>query len=221
MRGKKMVIAVSVIVVVLLCCLLYSLCQGHKPVATVSALERKPAGRILVACFSESKTKSTLTMARWIQGMVGGDLMEIEPETPYPESYAMTVKQAHKEINEKFQPVLKPLDKKAEDYDIVFIGTPVWFGTFAPPIRSFLAESKLVGKTVVPFCTHGGGGASETFKDLAAELTDATVLEGLALRGPNVVQRKMGKGVEYFAYPDDVRNWLMKLDLGWAEKTNP
>lgn len=211
-----MAIAVSVIVGMLLCLLLYFCCHGHKPIA-VTALGKLPQGRVLVVCFSESKTKSTLTMGRWIQGMIGGDLLEIEPVAAYPESYTATVKQAHKEIKEKFRPPLKPLDKKVSEYDIIFIGTPVWFGTFAPPIRSFLAENDLSGKKVVPFCTHGGGGVSKTFTDLAEEMADATVLEGLALRGPNIVQRKMGKGVDVLSYPEDVRNWLMKLDLGWSE----
>ena len=220
MRGKKMVIGISIVLLLALCFLVYFCFQGHKPVE-VAGLEKKPHGRVLVVCYSESKTKSTLTMGRWIQAMTGGDLMEIEPVEPYPESYAATVKKAHKEIKAKFKPSLKPMDKKAADYDIVFIGTPVWFGTFAPPVRTFLAESELSGKTVVPFCTHGGGGASSTFDDLSAELPDSTVLTGLALRGPNIVQRKMGKGVECFAYPEDVRQWLLMLDLGWTDGKEP
>ncbi len=211
-----MAIGIAVIVLLVVCGVFYACCHGHAP-ASVPEVAKRPKGRVLIVCYSQSNTKSTLTMGRWIQQMTGGDLMEIEPVTPYPEGYAATVKQAYGEIKQKFKPALKPLEKTAEDYDIVFLGTPVWFGTFAPPVRSFLAESNLAGKTVVPFCTHGGGGASTTFPDLAAELPDSTLLEGLALRGPNVVQRKMGKGLEALSYPDDVRQWLLKLDLGWED----
>ena len=212
-----MAIWITAVVLVVLCALFYASCHGHAP-ASVPEVARRPKGRVLVVCFSQSNTKSTLTMARWIQQMTSGDLMEIEPVAPYPEGYAATVKQAYDELKQKAKPALKPLEKNADDYDIIFLGTPVWFGTFAPPIRSFLAESKLDGKTVVPFCTHGGGGASHTFTDLAAELPGVTLLEGLALRGPNVVQRKMGKGLEVLSYPEDVREWLFKLDLGWEEE---
>lgn len=216
MRRKKMAIGIAVVVLLVVCGVFYVCCHGHAP-ASVPEVAKRPKGRVLIVCYSQSNTKSTLTMGRWIQQMTGGDLMEIEPVTPYPEGYAATVKQAYGEIKEKYKPALKPLDKTANDYDIVFLGTPVWFGTFAPPIRTFLAENNLAGKTVVPFCTHGGGGASTTFTDLAAELPDSTLLEGLALRGPNVVQRKIGKGLEALSYPEDVHQWLMKLDLGWEE----
>ena len=216
MRRKKMVIGISVAVLAVLLGLFYVCCHGHAP-ASAPAGTRRLKERALVVCYSQSNTKSTLTMGRWIQAVTGADLMEIEPVTPYPEGYAATVKQAHGEIKDKFKPALKPLDKTANDYDIVFLGTPVWFGTFAPPVRTFLAESNLAGKTVIPFCTHGGGGASHTFTDLAAELPDSTLLEGLALRGPNVIQRKLGKGLETLSYPEDVAEWLLKLNLEWEE----
>jgi len=209
-----MVIGISVAVLAVLLGIFYVCCHGHAP-ASAPEGTRRLKGRALVVCYSQSNTKSTLTMGRWIQAVTGADLMEIEPVTPYPEGYAATVKQAYGEIKNKFKPALKPFDKMAEEYDIVFLGTPVWFGTFAPPVRTFLAESNLSGKTVIPFCTHGGGGASHTFTDLAAELPDSTLLEGLALRGPNVIQRKMGKGLETLSYPEDVTEWLLKLNLEW------
>ena len=216
MRRKKMVVGISVAVLAVLLGVFYVCCHGHAP-ASAPKGTRCLKGRALVVCYSQSNTKSTLTMGRWIQAVTGADLMEIEPVTPYPEGYAATVKQAHGEIKNKFKPALKPLEKTANDYDIVFLGTPVWFGTFAPPVRTFLAESNLAGKTVIPFCTHGGGGASHTFADLAAELPESTLLEGLALRGPNVVQRKLGKGLETLSYPEDVAEWLLKLNLEWKD----
>ena len=211
-----MVIGISVAVLAVLLGIFYVCCHSHAPASSPEGT-RRLKGRALVVCYSQSNTKSTLTMGRWIQAATGADLMEIEPVTPYPEGYAATVKQAHGEIKRKDKPALKPLEKTANDYDIVFLGTPVWFGTFAPPIRTFLAESNLSGKTVIPFCTHGGGGASHTFTDLTAELPESTLLEGLALRGPNVIQRKMGKGLETLSYPEDVAEWLLKLDLEWED----
>ena len=91
-----MVIGISVVVVVVLCTLLFVCLSGHSP-ASVPEVAKRPKGRVLVVCYSQSNTKSTLTMGRWIQQMTGGDLMEIEPVTPYPEGYAATVKQANAE----------------------------------------------------------------------------------------------------------------------------
>lgn len=216
MKKRKMWICIAAVVVLVACGLLYACCHGHAPKALPKAT-KVVNGRVLVICYSQSGTKSTLTMGRWIQQLTGADLVEIVPVIPYPDSYAATVKQAYGEINSKTKPALKPLEKTPKDYDVVFIGTPVWFGTFAPPLRTFFAENDLSGKKVVPFCTHGGGGASHTFTDMAAEMPDSTVLEGLALRGPNVVQRKMGRGVEALSEPQDVLDWLMKLDLDWKD----
>ncbi|MBQ4481586.1 MAG: NAD(P)H-dependent oxidoreductase [Victivallales bacterium] len=208
-----MFIGISVVAVILLvavCGLVYVGCARDNTPAPASVANR-PSGKILTVVYSESKTKSTLTVAKWIQGYVGGDLAEIQPVTPYPESYAKVILVAKKELDSQTWPEIQPLPFDASEYDVIFVGTPVWFGTAAPPLRRFLADAKLAGKTVVPFCTHGGGGAGRTFAAVKIACPESTVLPGLALRGPNIIQRKMGRGSEVLSSAAHVAEWLESL----------
>ena len=72
-------------------------------------------------------------------------------------------------------------------YDVIILGTPVWWYTMASPVKTFLKENNTSGKTIIPFCTHGGGGASSTFTDMAKLAPEAKVLEGFEVyeRGDN------------------------------------
>ncbi len=183
-------------------------CKAKEPVLT---LKQKPAGKILIVCYSQSKTKNTKTVARWIQNQTGGDLLEIEMVKPYSESYSAVLKESKKDMDSKTLPELKPFPQKPAEYDIIFIGSPIWYGTFAPPVGSFLAGTDWKGKTVIPFCTHGGGGAGRFYDDVKNAAAGADVPEGLAVRGHNVVERTIGRGTASKESPDVVTEWLNKL----------
>jgi flavodoxin len=114
------------------------------------------AGHVLVAYFSRSG--NTRRIANLIQRQVGGTLYEIQPEEPYPDSYHAAVDQAKVEIQAGYKPALRSRLDDTESYDTVFVGSPNWWDTIAPPVATFLSENDLSGKTIVPFCTHGGGG---------------------------------------------------------------
>ena len=206
-----MFIGAIVVVVLLMAVFLVKVVCAHDRSVAPQSVKNLPSGKVLVVVYSESKTKSTLTVAKWIQGYVGGDLAEIQPVTPYPESYAKVILAAKKELDSQTWPEIQPLPFDASEYDVIFVGTPVWFGTAAPPLRRFLADAKLSGKTVVPFCTHGGGGAGRTFAAVKTACPEAKVLPGLALRGPNVVQRKLGRGSEVLSSAAHVAEWLESL----------
>ena len=79
-------------------------------------------------------------------------------------------------------PEIKPLKANVADYDWVFIGYPIWFGTYAPPIASLLEKVDLSGKWVVPFCTFGSGGLESSAKDLTEKQPDAKVMPGYGVR---------------------------------------
>ncbi|MDL2297229.1 NAD(P)H-dependent oxidoreductase, partial [Bacteroidales bacterium OttesenSCG-928-E04] len=106
--------------------------------------------KILVVYYSWSEGKNTETVARFIQKNTGGDIFEIIPVNDYPDDYQACVDQAKKEINEGFKPALKTKVENIESYDIIFIGTPNWWSTMAPPVATFLSEHNLKGKTVIP-----------------------------------------------------------------------
>ena len=136
--------------------------------------------KTLIAYYSYSgNTKDT---AQKIQSIVGGDIFEITPSNPYPNSYNETVDIAKKEKSQNAKPELsKTCD--ISDYDTIIVGTPVWWYTFASPIRTFLSNNDFSNKTIIPFCTHGGGGASSTYTDIKKLCPNSTVKEGYTSYG--------------------------------------
>jgi flavodoxin len=139
------------------------------------------AGHVLVVYFSRSR--NTCRIANLIHQQVGGTLHEIQPEEPYPDSYNATVDQAKKEIQAGYKPALRSTLDDIESYDTVFVGSPNWWNTIAPPVATFLSENNLSGKTIVPFCTHGGGGLGRIGQDIARLCPQSTVLSSFEIYG--------------------------------------
>ncbi|HEY8541015.1 MAG TPA: flavodoxin, partial [Pseudothermotoga sp.] len=94
---------------------------------------------------------NTQKIARLIQELTDGDIVELIPETPYPSSYNATLEQAKKEIQANYKPPLKTKIDNIEDYEIIFVGSPNWWGTMAPPAATFLSQYDLSGKKIAPF----------------------------------------------------------------------
>jgi flavodoxin len=107
---------------------------------------------------------------------VGGTIHEIQPEVPYPSSYDEVVDQAEKEIEAGYKPALRSTVDRVASYDTIFVGSPNWWSTIAPPVATFLSQYDLSGKTIVPFCTHGGGGLARIGKDIAKLCPQSTIL---------------------------------------------
>ncbi|MCM1318294.1 MAG: flavodoxin [Bacteroides sp.] len=126
---------------------------------------------------------NTHIIAKMIGEATGGSLFEIVPEKDYPhDSYDAVVEIAKQEKEQKARPAIKG-DVKAEDYDVVFIGYPNWWGDMPMPVYTFLEKHDWTGKVVVPFCTHEGSGLSSTEEHVAEACKGATVAKGLAVRG--------------------------------------
>ncbi|MDK2963662.1 MAG: hypothetical protein PWQ29_1056 [Verrucomicrobiota bacterium] len=125
-------------------------------------------------------------MARQIQTATGADLFEIIPAKLYPEAYQDVVDQAKEEINAGFHPELKTNIASVADYDVIFIGSPIWWGTIAPPVAAFLSSHDLTGKTVIPFMTHEGSRRGHSVSDIKKLCPNSTVLDGLPIRGHSV-----------------------------------
>ena len=131
--------------------------------------------KILIAYYSYSG--NTKSVAEKIQSLTGGDLFEIKTVKEYPKNYNDVVNVAKEEKAQNHKPKLVE-NFDISDYNEIFIGTPVWWYTFASPIRTFLSEKDFSGKTIVPFCTHGGGGASSTYSDIQKLCPNAVVKDG-------------------------------------------
>lgn len=134
--------------------------EENKPMNTQNA-------KILIAYYSYSG--NTKEVAEAIQKEIGGDLFEIKAEGTYPDEYRPMTEQAKKEIDAGFRPKLTTSVADMAQYDVVFIGSPNWWGTITPQVSSFLESYDLSGKTVIPFITHGGGGQQNTIADLTAQ----------------------------------------------------
>ncbi len=113
------------------------------------------AKKMLVVYYSWSNG-NTEKIAEQLADECAADLARIETVEPYPEDYDQTVQQGQDEVNSGFEPEIEPLAYDPEDYDVVAVGTPTWWYTMAPAVKSFLAEHDWAGKTVVPFMTNGG-----------------------------------------------------------------
>ena len=114
--------------------------------------------KILIVCFSHF-AGNTRNIARRIRGALDGDLVELKMQTPYDDNYNEVLKRSRKEIKEGYLPPLKGVLPSIADYDVIAVGSPVWWLTMAPPLRTFLlGQDRAVwtGKIVIPFVTHGG-----------------------------------------------------------------
>lgn len=154
--------------------------------------------RTLVLYFSMSG--NTETVANFIHDEVGGDIVKLETVKNYPSDYNDLVDYAQEEQRKNERPELKT-KINVDDYDVIFLGYPNWWGDMPMPIYTFLDEYDLSGKVIAPFITHGGSGLSGTPSNIQDEEKNATVTEGLAVSGPNA---KNSKGT--------VENWLSKID---------
>lgn len=107
----------------------------------------------------------TKMIAEMIQKRLDCDIQRIVPIIPYSNDYQSVVSLTEDNIQSKLTPDIKPLDVDLNLYDKIIIGTPVWWYTMAPPIRTFLTKNNLMGKTVELFATNAGW-LGETFNEM-------------------------------------------------------
>jgi flavodoxin len=131
---------------------------------------------------------NTEVAARAIQSLAGGDLFRIEPVRPYPDDYQEATQVAQFELSEDARPALAARVERPQDYEVVLLGYPNWWGTMPMAVRTFLESLDFTGKTILPFCTHEGSGLGSSEQDLRRLCPGATVRDGLAIRGGAVAK---------------------------------
>ncbi len=166
--------------------------------------------KILVAYFSRTgenygvgyiEKGNTHMIADMIAEQTGGDTFEIRTVTPYPDEYDECTEVAKQEQDENARPELAESVEGMEDYDVIFLGYPNWWGDMPMAVYTFLESYDFSEKTIVPFCTHEGSGLSSTESSIADSCPDAEVLDGLAIRG-SVAQSSQDEAAE------SVAEWL-------------
>jgi len=118
-----------------------------------AAAKTKP----LVVYWSWSETHNTKVVAEMLQKKTDADIKVIELVTPYPTDFGGVMQAGQRDLREKKAPAIKEMELDLSKYDPIYVGTPIWFSTYAPPVRTFLQSYDFKGKTVALFCTHGQG----------------------------------------------------------------
>lgn len=143
--------------------------------------EASEGGKALVLYFS--CTGNTEAVAREIAAQTGAEVMELLPEEPYTEddlNYQDDNCRANQEMNdENARPAISGRIENLSDYDTLYIGFPIWWGTMPRIMNTFFDEYDLSGKTVMPFCTSGGSGIDQAVSAIREAEPDAEVREGL------------------------------------------
>ena len=155
---------------------------------------KKPAQKVLVVYYSQ--TSNTEAVAKEIAKKLGANIAEVLPVNPYDGDFKATIERSKEEREKGITPEIKPLKVDVAKYDVIFLGYPIWFGTYAPPIATLLNKVDLSGKTIVPFCTFGSGGLESSATDLAQAQPKAKILDGYGVRAARM--DAMPKEVDQF-----------------------
>ncbi len=141
--------------------------------------------KILVAYFSATNT--TKGVAETVADILSADLYEIIPEQPYTDAdlnYHDDNSRTSIEMNDpNSRPTISESVQNIEQYDIVFIGYPIWWGDAPRILSTFMESYNFSNKTIVPFCTSGGSGIGSSAKNLELLTSDATWLSGRRFQG--------------------------------------
>ncbi len=189
---KKMVWALAAIAVMAAC--------GTKKQSDEQTDSSSP--KYLVLYYSQTGT--TKALAEHLQKELGADIDSITVENPYDGTYEETIERSRQERESGFVPTLNPLNVNLDDYDVIFLGYPIWFGTYAPPVAGLLSGYDFAGKKIVPFCTFGSGGLEPSVADLKQALPEAEIAEGYGVRSARAA-----------AIPKEVNRFL--LENGYLE----
>lgn len=148
-----------------------------------AARNQVPGEKSIIIFYSLSG--NTKMVAETLRDMVGADILEIQTVRPYPPDFHAVVEQARKERRSNFLPPIQSIQTDLRNYDIVYLGFPIWGNTIPQPMATFLSQNNLAGKTVIPFCTHDGYGVGRSFRVAAEYCPEATMLDGFDMLGSN------------------------------------
>jgi len=152
----------------------------------------KKDAKILVAYFSRADENynvgvvekgNTQILAEFIAQELKADTFHIQTVTPYPKTYQTCIDFALDEQKKKAHPKLAGAVPNLKDYDIIFLGYPIWWGDVPMAVYTFLEGSDFAGKIIIPFYTHEGSGESGTAKRIQSACPKATVLKAFSMRG--------------------------------------
>ncbi len=156
--------------------------------------------KVLVLYFSH--TGNTKKLATMIHERAGGEILELKTVHPYPQKHDTVVDLAKKEQERGDRPALATVLPNLKDFDTIFLGFPNWWGTMPMALFTMLENNDFSGKTIIPFCTHGGSRLGRSVEDIKKLCPKARVLKGFAAFGTRVDAAK-----------EEVEAWLYGLGI--------
>jgi flavodoxin len=170
--------------------------------------------KILIAYFSRAEDNyvegnivnlpvgNTEIVMQMIAQQTGGKLFKIDPLKKYSSDYTTCTEEAKKDLRENARPELVEYIESIDEFDTIILGYPNYWGTMPMAVCTFLERYDFSGKTILPLCTHGGGGLGRSESDIKKLCPGADVRKGLAIRGSAV---KNAKG--------DLERWFVNLGI--------
>ena len=153
---------------------------------------------------------NTQYIAEFIAGKTGAELFKIETVTPYPNGYDETTAIARQEQADNARPALSAHVENMDQYDIIFLGYPIWYGDMPMAMNTFLEEYDFSGKTIIPFSTHAGSGFGSSISTITRLCPNAVLLDGFSVAGTRASSSQSA-----------VNNWLDGLALPSTSASNP
>lgn len=231
MKKNQIIGIIIVVILVIVIAVIYSFSNRQAENATSNNLENQVPNKlngdskVLVTYFSlpetdnasnmnEDEENSTVVVdgkvlgntqyvAMLISEYTNGDIFRIERTTPYTTNHDELTDEALEEQNEDARPEIKdPLDS-IDDYDIIFVGYPIWWGDMPQILYTFLESYDFSGKTIIPFSTHGGSGLAGTVGTISEKLDSATVIENAFTLSRNSMDTA----------PTEVESWLKEINM--------
>ncbi len=140
---------------------------------------------------------NTEVVAKMIKELTNSDIFKIEQVNPYSKDYNECIEQARADQRENKRPTLKEYPKSLDDYDVIYLGYPNYWGTMPMAVFTFLGHFDFDKKIIKPFCTHEGSGMGNSERDIKNVCSGAVVKKGIAIRGSSV-----------FNVKEDIKKWI-------------
>ena len=180
----------------------------------VSSQDKVQGKHILVAYFSRTGDNyavgniakgNTHIVADMIAEVVGADTFEIKTIKDYPANYKECTEVAKNELEENARPELAAKVPNMQDYDVIFLGYPIWWSDMPMAVYTFMESYDFQGKTIIPFCTSAGDVLTGRESNIIPEhAKGAKVLDGLGIEGKRAQQNPE-------SVKPEVQKWLAKL----------
>ena len=173
MKSLKLLLVLAAVTLTAVSC-------GSRQKASKDEAQKEETPKMLVLYYSQ--TSNTKAVAQEIAKKLSADMEEMVAVQPYDGDFQATIERSMQEREQGITPEIQPLKSDITQYDVIFLGYPIWFGTYAPPVITWLNQVDLSGKKIVPFCTFGSGGLESSVKDLSEAEPKAEILPGYGVR---------------------------------------